>query len=48
MYCDEEDGEVKSAISGSAMQEMPSREDGSVAGDGETGSHPKRGGNFAR
>ena len=42
MYCVDQDCEVKSAISGSVVQEMPSQEDESVAGDGETGSHPER------
>ena len=42
MYCVDQDGEVKSAISGSVVQEMPSQEDESVADDGETGSHPER------
>ena len=42
MYCVDKDGEVKSAISGSVVQEMPSQEDESVADDGETGSHPER------
>ena len=37
MYCVDQDGEVKSAISGSVVQEMPSQEDESVADEGETG-----------
>ena len=42
MYCVDEDGEVKAAISGSVVQDMPSQEDESVADDGETGSRPDR------
>ena len=42
VYCVDQDGEVKSAISGSVAQEMPSQEHESVADDGETGSHPER------
>ena len=42
MYCVDRDGEVKSAISSSVVQEMPSQEDEYVADDGETGSHPER------
>ena len=30
MYCVDQDGEVKSAISGSVVQELPSQEDDSV------------------
>ena len=41
-YCVDQDGEVKSAISGSVVQEVPSQEDESVADDGETSSHPAR------
>ena len=42
MYCVDQDGEVKSATSGSVGQEMSSQEDESVADDGETGSHPEK------
>ena len=42
MYCVDQDGEVKSAISDSVVQEMPTQEDESVADDGKTGSHPER------
>ena len=42
MYCVDQDGEVKSAISGSVVQEVPSQEDESVADDGKTGSLPER------
>ena len=42
MHCVDQDGEVKSAISGSIVQEMHSQEDESVADDSETGSHPER------
>ena len=42
MFCVDQNGEVKSAISGSVVQEMPSQDDESVANDGETGSHAER------